>query len=152
MNQVDVSREKVLQGFGAIGADHGIDVNQFLDEQEQITLEREEPALDIDEPSSQEILQAVGTDVFAEYFPGLAMRDDEIERLAKVYGPLIDKYFPGGILQFLEKFRLEIAAVTTTYIVFRPRYRAYKQSLANEAQPANSETHDQEDTDDGDEA
>ncbi len=150
MNQVDVSREKVLQGFGAIAADNDIDINQFLDEQEKITVEQAEPDIDVEMPSTTEILQHFGRDIADDFAPALALQDDEIERLAKAYGPLIDKYFPGGWLAFLDRFKLEISAVATTYVIFAPRYRAYKKHLAaieGKAEPAKENS--SKDPDDG---
>ena len=133
MNQVDVSREKALQGFAAIAADNDFDINEILGEEEQIEVDDKRTVDDVEMPATKEILFEAGMELAPELAPNLALQEDEIRKLANVWGPLIDKYFPGGWLAFLDHFKLEIAAGFTTYMVFAPRLRAYKKHLAEQA-------------------
>lgn len=117
MNEVDTSREKVLDSFRQIGVEQGFDTNQFLAANEQITPE----AAPVDLPPSSELLLPVAKMAAANIAPNWRLDEGELKQLCDAYGDLLDKYFPGGWLGWLDRYKEEVAVVTVTYMVIFPR-------------------------------
>ena len=68
--------------------------------------------------STAEIIKPVLQLGFGIAAPAWKMSDAEIDALANAYGPLLDKYFPDGILN---RFGVEITAIAVTVAVIGPR-------------------------------
>lgn len=69
--------------------------------------------------------------LFATLAPNWNIEKSEIEQLAKVYGAVVDKYFPGGII-----LGPEISAVMLTLAIFGPRIGKPRKIEAPKAEPA----------------
>lgn len=88
-----------------------------LDAQAQPTsppAEPEQPAM----PTSALIAPALAV-VFRHAAPAWRVSDAEIASLSEAYGALIDKYFPGGVLN---RWGIEVAALMATLAVLGPRW------------------------------
>jgi hypothetical protein len=67
--------------------------------------------------------------LFAVVFPNWRIGADEVDALADVYAPVIDKYLPGGM-------GVEGAALLVTVAVFGPRLAIPRKAPAPDAAPA----------------
>lgn len=76
--------------------------------------EPEPPAM----PTSALIAPALAV-VFRHAAPAWRVSDAEIASLAEAYGALVDKYFPGGLLN---RWGIEVAALMATLAVLGPRW------------------------------
>ena len=69
-------------------------------------------------PTSQ-LLQPALRLVFDKVAPAWKVSDAEVQSLADVYGALVDKYFPGGVMN---RWGLELSALMLTFAVLGPRW------------------------------
>lgn len=69
-------------------------------------------------PTSQ-LLQPALRLVFDKAAPAWKVSDSEVQSLADVYGALVDKYFPGGVMN---RWGLELSALMLTFAVLGPRW------------------------------
>ena len=67
-------------------------------------------------------------------FSGVSVDDQHYTQAAESYTVLIIKYFPGGIFAFLDQFKEELAAVTTTFVLIRAVSEAKAKKAEEEKQ------------------
>lgn len=79
-----------------------------------------EPEQKAPEISTREMLAPVIHSAFQILAPNWEVKEKESGQLATVWGAVLDKYFPDGVMN---NFGLEIAAVTTTAMIVLPRMR-----------------------------
>lgn len=121
-NTVGITEHDIARGWAAIAKEAGLDPNWKPPKDGSMPRADlgneviEKPSI----PTEKFLAPALGK-VCDAAAPNWKFTDKEIEELAGVYAPLIDKYVPGGWPAFLAKWEKEIMAVYTTYAIFSLR-------------------------------
>lgn len=74
----------------------------------------------IAEVSTREILAPIIHSAFMILCPNWKVKEKESGQLATVWGAVLDKYYPDGVMN---QFGLEIAAISTTAMIVLPRLK-----------------------------
>lgn len=94
----------------------------FEESAAEFEAQQNEPENDQQAPeiSTREMLAPVIHSAFQILAPNWNVKEKESGQLATVWGAVLDKYFPDGVMN---NFGLEIAAISTTAMIVLPRIR-----------------------------
>ncbi len=137
-NIVDTSQETIDAEFDAAEKDIGSE-ESLQEEQvspEQVRAEEEQKQAEIAMATGMiatSLRFAIGA------FSGVKIDDAIYTQAAESYAVLIIKYFPGGMFAFLDRYKEELAAVTSTLVLIKVVSEAKaKQQEEEEAQAQKS--------------
>lgn len=107
--------------------------NEYSTEYENSQQQPEEQQPEVAKVETREVLAPIIHTAFQILCPNWDVKEKESGQLATVWGAVLDKYFPDGVMN---EFGLEIAAISTTAMVVLPRL---KKPRKTEEKPVNEE-------------